>query len=943
MALTRAELIAAGVEIPGSFSAESFIPTSSTVPTNGLYLADTNKVAIATNSGGRLFIDASGDANRIAVVSSDTGTSTIGLGDETYNFAGSIAYDNDTNTFTFTRAGTTSYTSQNDHVFYTGGTAKLSIDSSGRLLVGTPNALATVGGSGASTAVTPAVQFAVSGGNSGLLINRPEAFAANIYLASGSDSNAPAEDGILGILHFQGWSSAASAYRTAAWIKAEVDGEPSTSGDTTDMPGRLVFSTTADSVSNPTTRMTIDSSGNVGIGTASPGSYNGDGNDLVIAGSGNKGITISSTSGGTSRIYFADGTTGTEPVIGSIRYQHSNNSLNFSTNAIDRLTIDSSGRLLVGISSSTIPSRLVVKGNTSADFGAGNIALVRGEDAADMADNDGVGTIRFSDQGNIRSAEIASRVDGTPSASVLPGDLVFSTANSAGTLTQRMLIDSSGNVGIGTTSPAAPLVLYNTNASMRFQNSNTGTTATDGLFVGLGNSSSTAAYVYNYEDNHLVFGTNATERVRIDNSGRVGIGASSPGQALHVIGKGRFQEAASSGAIAYIGGDGTAAYIDTGTYSTVSPLAFRLNGTEKARIDSSGRLLVGTSSTSTTTNAIFHGSAGADQGIIYLARSSDPGTTSQIGAITFSGSDHYGVAQISCNRDAGTWTATTSLPSRLSFLTTANGTATPTERMRIASDGNVSIGTTADNFRLWAVGGIDTNIIFRVDGEDTTSEYFSVGIDNNSAIISAGAAGSQSTDLVFRTASAGTEAERMSITSEGFICADSTTRSNKADATSSTGGFKFQASSGSNTVRCEGFTSNTLERFHISFTNGNGVVGSISTNGSATAFNTSSDYRLKENVTAVTDGITRLQQLKPSRFNFIADPDKTVDGFLAHEAAAVVPEAVTGEKDAVDENGNPEYQGIDQSKLVPLLTAALQEAVAKIEVLEAKVAALESA
>jgi hypothetical protein len=85
----------------------------------------------------------------------------------------------------------------------------------------------------------------------------------------------------------------------------------------------------------------------------------------------------------------------------------------------------------------------------------------------------------------------------------------------------------------------------------------------------------------------------------------------------------------------------------------------------------------------------------------------------------------------------------------------------------------------------------------------------------------------------------------------------------------------------------------------------------------------------------------RFKQLLVHRFNFIAEPEKTVDGFIAHEAQAVVPECVTGEKDAVDDDGNPEYQGIDQSKLVPLLTAALQEAIAKIETLEARLTALE--
>ena len=123
---------------------------------------------------------------------------------------------------------------------------------------------------------------------------------------------------------------------------------------------------------------------------------------------------------------------------------------------------------------------------------------------------------------------------------------------------------------------------------------------------------------------------------------------------------------------------------------------------------------------------------------------------------------------------------------------------------------------------------------------------------------------------------------------------------------------------------------------------GGSNVGFISTDGSNTTFSTSSDYRLKENISTDWDATTRLKQLKPSRFNWKANKDKTVDGFLAHEVSSIVPEAITGEKDAVDENGNPQYQGIDQSKLVPLLTKALQEAVAKIETLEAKVTALES-
>ena len=111
-------------------------------------------------------------------------------------------------------------------------------------------------------------------------------------------------------------------------------------------------------------------------------------------------------------------------------------------------------------------------------------------------------------------------------------------------------------------------------------------------------------------------------------------------------------------------------------------------------------------------------------------------------------------------------------------------------------------------------------------------------------------------------------------------------------------------------------------------------VGSITTSGSATAYNTSSDYRLKENVVDIADGITRVKQLLPKRFNFIADADTTVDGFIAHEAQTVVPEAVTGTHNEVDDEGNAVMQGIDQSKLVPLLTAALKEAIGEIETLK---------
>ena len=136
--------------------------------------------------------------------------------------------------------------------------------------------------------------------------------------------------------------------------------------------------------------------------------------------------------------------------------------------------------------------------------------------------------------------------------------------------------------------------------------------------------------------------------------------------------------------------------------------------------------------------------------------------------------------------------------------------------------------------------------------------------------------------------------------------------------------------------------STTATAVHINFRNPNGSVGYISTNGSATTYATSSDYRLKENIRPIEGAAARLLALKPCRFNFIADASHEVDGFLAHEAQEVVPESVVGEKDAVNKHGLPIYQGIDQSKLVPLLTAALQEALAEIGNLKVRVTTLES-
>ena len=306
--------------------------------------------------------------------------------------------------------------------------------------------------------------------------------------------------------------------------------------------------------------------------------------------------------------------------------------------------------------------------------------------------------------------------------------------------------------------------------------------------------------------------------------------------------------------------------LNTGIFSpAANTIAFAEGGTEAARIDSGGRLLINTSTTMATGTADLLHISSVYGGNVNLGRNDETATAdNSLGKIGFwgnAGGAYELCAQINGEVDGDHVSG--DKPGRLVFSTTADGASSPTERMRISNGGHIYI----------------------VDAATYAANY------NGGA----------------------------------------------------NGGFRWRAPTAQSNSAMEGYSASTNTSRHMLFSNSNGVVGAITTAASATTYATSSDYRLKENVAPVTDGITRLQQLKPSRFNFIADPDTVVDGFLAHEAAEVVPECVTGTKDEVDEDGNPVYQGIDQSKLVPLLTAALQEAIGEIESLKARVAALESA
>ena len=131
-------------------------------------------------------------------------------------------------------------------------------------------------------------------------------------------------------------------------------------------------------------------------------------------------------------------------------------------------------------------------------------------------------------------------------------------------------------------------------------------------------------------------------------------------------------------------------------------------------------------------------------------------------------------------------------------------------------------------------------------------------------------------------------------------------------------------------------TSNVSGSGFVNFNYNTTNIGSISQNGTTgVLYNIVSDYRLKESIVPISGGLARVNALKPSVYNWKSD-GSTGEGFLAHELAEVVPFAVTGEKDAVDKDGKIKPQGIDMSRIVPILVAAIQELTARVQTLEAK-------
>jgi hypothetical protein len=577
-------------------------------------LATSNTERLRITSAGNVGIGTSSPGASLHVIGSTTVTSQA-------NVAAKIGANTDSDVLIGSINGNAPFiASQGAYplLFLTNATERARIDSSGRLLVGTSTSV--VDTFGASS-----IQVSTTDGNAASFSRySADSFTPIAYFRKSrgalNTQGLVSSGDTIGALIFTG--SDGTGFIQGATIVAQVDGTPGAN----DMPGRLMFSTTADGSASPTERMRITSGGNVGIGTTSPGSRLevNDTNCIVKSkGTAGYGSFYAEGSTGTPAYYFL-GVNGTETAR---LLSDSSNYLAFCTGSsgTERLRIDSSGRLLVGTSSarsnffnSTITANILLE-NDNAVLGVvrnGNnafssylvLAKSRSGSNTIVQADDQLGTVNF--QGNdgtefVEAAQIAAFVDGTPGANDMPGRLVFSTtADGAASPAERMRITSGGNVGIGTTSPSFNLVSANSTTDGGWLYSS-GSVST----LGLGGYSlaGDGAFQLKYDRSTGVITFNGgsrdtpVERVRIDSSGNVGIGTSSPSSSLEVAGQinavapfagfAALQTAAGTGFRWVLNNDGTF-FLQRTTDGFVT-------GSISINVDSSNRVGIGTTSPTT--------------------------------------------------------------------------------------------------------------------------------------------------------------------------------------------------------------------------------------------------------------------------------------------------------------------------------------------------------
>ena len=641
-----------------------------------------------------------------------------------------------------------------------------------------------------------------------------------------------------------------------------------------------------------TERMRIDSQGNVGIGISSPTAKLD-----VVASSGTLFRCVYSN---VAQLNIGNGGA-------SINYYDADTQIYRSGNGTERMRIDSSGNVGIGVSNPA--QKLQVVGNIlnySASAGQTVIDMGQGR-ALDYCQvrafsspqaSAGYTIFGFSAFSNLTGTNtLVGNAEWTKEGSGTDNKSYYSIQTHNGTsMGERMRIDSSGNVGIGTSSPlqtASGRVAVTVNgSSSSIVNLGVGGTAT-GLYY----ADATAVAMGASANIPLILQTNATERMRIDSSGNVGIGTSSGSFRLSVVDGSSATRIyvqnsanAAGGAGIYLQTLNAGSVVSNATLRTDNAGNFSIfSGTttepERMRIDGSGNVGIGTSSPAARLDV----SGGS-------IRVNEDGVGTKVIQIRSNWAGVDPAINVQTNNP---------------LLLNTNGI----ERMRIESGGNVKIGNGAAS----ASARLMVNV---TSGSAAGIQLFQDGVE--SWIISNPAS---STALTF--ANSGTE--RMRIDSSGNLLVGKTSN------VVTTAGVNIYPSGDVYSVAA-GSTDFDNMRF---YRNGSATaVGRITTTSTATSYVTSSDYRLKENIAPMTGALNRISLLKPCTYTWKAN-GSSGEGFIAHELAEVVPDCVTGEKDAVDEDGNIKPQGIDTSFLVATLTAAIQEQQTLINNLTTRLNALE--